>query len=96
MDIAVFFIGWFNRPSLDTVRLGVRGIGHAQGVPPGPVAQQQLHGDDAEEVPIPLAWTEAAVTCFLNASFPQEGQVFSGVSDSFCKTSLAKPQSSHR
>ncbi len=68
----------------------------AQGVPPGPAAQQQLQGEETDAGQLPLDWTEAAVTCFLKAFFPQEGQDSSGASDSFCRMSFVKPQSSHR
>ncbi len=46
--------------------------------------------------PVPFNWNPAAVSCFLNALFPQDGQSVSGASDIFCNTSLLKPQSSQR
>ncbi len=45
--------------------------------------------------PAPLSWNPAAVTCFLNAGCAHEGQSTKGASESFCSTSLAKPQESH-
>ena len=46
--------------------------------------------------PVPFSWKPAAVSCFLNVLFPQVGQSVSGASDTFCNTSLLKPQSSQR
>src|SRR3990167_882504 len=42
--------------------------------------------------PEPLSWKPAAVTCLVNDSAPQAGQVLSTASDSFCNTSFAWPQ----
>lgn len=46
--------------------------------------------------PVPFSWNPAAVSCFLNVLFPQDGHSVSGASDIFCNTSLLKPQSSQR
>jgi hypothetical protein len=46
--------------------------------------------------PVPFSWKPAAVSCFLNVLFPQDGHSVSGASDTFCNTSLLKPQSSQR
>jgi hypothetical protein len=45
--------------------------------------------------PEPLSWKPAAVTCFENVLFPQDGQTVNTGSDIFCSTSLACPQDSH-
>lgn len=46
--------------------------------------------------PVPLSWKPAAVNCFLKVLLAQDGQSVSGASDTFCNTSLAKPQDSQR
>ena len=46
--------------------------------------------------PVPFNWKPAAVSCFLNVLFPQDGHSVRGASDIFCNTSLLKPQSSQR
>jgi hypothetical protein len=46
--------------------------------------------------PLPFNWKPAAVSCFLNVLLPHSGQSVSTGSDSFCSTSLAKPQFSQR
>jgi hypothetical protein len=45
--------------------------------------------------PEPFNWNPAAVSCFLNAGWEQDGHTSSGASDIFCNTSLANPQDSH-
>jgi len=45
--------------------------------------------------PEPFNWNPAAVSCFLNEGWAQEGQTSRGASDIFCNTSLANPQASH-
>lgn len=55
--------------------------------------------DDLKSVayqPEPFNWKPAAVSCFLNAGAPQDGQSVSGASLNFCRTSLAWPQDSQR
>ncbi len=46
--------------------------------------------------PVPLSWKPAAVSCFLKVLLAQDGQSVNGASDTFCNTSLAKPQDSQR
>jgi len=46
--------------------------------------------------PVPLSWNPAAVSCFLKVLLAQDGQSVKGASDTFCNTSLAKPQDSQR
>jgi hypothetical protein len=45
--------------------------------------------------PDPLSWKPAAVSCLLKVALPQAGQSVNGVSEIFCKTSLAWPQDPH-
>ncbi|MEN3291899.1 MAG: hypothetical protein V7642_1152 [Burkholderiales bacterium] len=46
--------------------------------------------------PLPFSWKPAAVNCFLNEDWLQDGHSVRGASDIFCSTSLAKPQASQR
>jgi hypothetical protein len=45
--------------------------------------------------PEPLSWKPAAVSCFLNVGWAQDGQTSNTGSDIFCNTSLTNPQDSH-
>jgi len=45
--------------------------------------------------PEPLSWKPAAVTCFENCGSAHCKHTLRGGSESFCKTSLAKPQDAH-
>ncbi len=64
-------------------------VGEAD-VPPLPLRKSVTYH------PVPLSWKPAAVNCFLNVLLAQDGQSVSGASDTFCNTSLAKPQDSQR
>ena len=46
--------------------------------------------------PEPLSWKPAAVTCLRKVGSPQAGQTVRTGSDTFCSTSFAWPQCSHR
>ena len=60
-------------------------------VPPLPLLRKSVTYQ-----PVPFNWKPAAVSCFLNASLPQDGQVVNAASDTFCKTSFVWPQSAQR